>query len=100
MKTLLQKEETSYAVATRAQIKQRDLREKSEQKLGTDYKMVTVPKETAIVPVGNETEADTQNTQVGDRVAEDIGDDQIFPFDGSLFIHRETPKIYKTRDEK
>ena len=107
IKTLVQQEETSYAVTTRAQAKQRDSQKESEQEAENQTEIVTETveneSEDTPLPKHGQTDATNQNNPNGDsgnQITEEIVVSQEFPFDNTLFTHREKAKVYKTRAER
>ena len=101
IKTLVQQEETSYAVTTRAQAKQRDSQKESEQEAEDQTEIVTETveneSEDTPLPKHGQTDATNQNNPNGDsgnQITEEIVVSQEFPFDNTLFTHREKAKVY------
>ena len=107
IKTLVQQEETSYAVTTRAQAKQRDSQKESEQEADDQTEIVTesVENESEDTPLPNHGQTDATNqiipTEIsGNQITEEIVVSQEFPFHNTLFTNREKTKVYKTRAER
>ena len=85
VRELVQQEETTYAVTTRAQAQQELQRESVEESLDN----VADEEEPAAENVASAADVD-HNSSLGD----------LFAFDDSLFVHRKVPKVYRTRAQR
>ena len=85
VRELVQQEETTYAVTTRAQAQQELQQESVEESLDN----VADEEEPAAENVASAADVD-HNSSLGD----------LFAFDDSLFVHRKVPKVYRTRAQR